>query len=259
MEAIVTRRARTLHEARLHALIAIFVLAFTVIAVASVIGVLGQSGVSSGALKGTDSITSMVSQVWGWNGTTWVAATMTLAPTTYQVTAAFPTGFAVKNVIVATANSSYDNLHLLENSLIFSTSTIKLTLTGGATASLNTAYAYIGSFVNSSATTSFGDKAVNGFVVNETLFAGSTNNLGKAVEYNVPAMIATPANAVPLYTMHLSSVSVNKTQSVSVVMTNYLSYPFAFNIIQIVGGVTLVVALVNLWFVYNAIPKHTRH
>lgn len=259
MEMSVTRRARTMHEARLHAIIAVFVLAFTVIGVAAVVGVLGQSGVNSGALKGTDPITSMVSQVQGWNGTDWVAATLTLAPSTYQVTATFPTGFAVKNIIVATANSSYNNLHLLENSLIFSTSKISLTLTGGATASLNTAYAYIGNFVNSSAVTSFGDKAVNGFVVNETLFAGSTNNLGKAVEYNVMGMIATPGYAVPLYTMHLSSVSVNKTQSVALVFVNYLSYPFAFNIIQIVGGVTLVVALINIWFVYNAVPRHTRH
>jgi hypothetical protein len=251
-------RAGSLRENRFHATIAFTVLILAIIAVIGSMQALGASGTNSGALKGNDSITSMVQQVRGWNGTTWVSATMTLTPASDQVAAAFPTGFSVKNIWVVTDNSSYNVQHLLGNSLIFTTSKITITVSGGGAATLNSAYAYLGTFSNSSAASAFGDEIVTHSALNQTLYAGSTNNLGTPVEYNLFSMFATPGYAVPIYGINLAHVSINKTQALTLTFVNYLSYPFSFNLIVIVGGAMLAISLANIWFVYNSIPEHTR-
>lgn len=252
-------RVKTLGKNRGHAIIAFLVLTFAIVIVLGLIQYGGQSSANNGNLTGTKSVTSMISSVWGWNGTTWKSATMTVTPASYKVAAAFPGGFAPQEVLFITANSSFSNTHLLEDSLIFTTATVTITTTGGAKALLNSAYAYIGTFHNSSSTNKQADKFITNFAVNSTLYQGSTNNLGQPVEYNVLDMFATPMYALPQYQVNLGGVAANGTLStVTVTLTAYLSSPFGYNIISVVSFTILAIAAVNLFFVWNAIPTHTR-
>ena len=171
---------------------------------------------------------------------------MTLTPGSYEVSAAFPTGFAVKNIIIVTDNSSFNTLHLLQHSYIFQTTTVTITGSGGGSAKLNTLYSYLGTFTNSSSVSAFGDKAVHGGLENVTLYANSINNLGQATEYDMLTMFATPGTYVPLWAASLASVSINKTQALTFAMTMYLSYPFTFNLAQIEAYVIFTVIGISL-------------
>ena len=221
----------SLRGRKVYALLLITIMVLAPALFAGTVQLMGQSGTNAGGLQGTDSITSMVSQVWGYNGSAWQAATLTLTPGSEQVAAAFTAGFNVQKVIVATANSSYNVVHLLQKSLIYTTTKVTLATTASTKPTLNSVYEYLGTFTNSTATTALGDKAVTSAVLNQTLFAGSTNNLGQPVEYNMVEMFASPAHSVPLYTLFMNGNN-NKTGVITVTFVNYLSYPFTFNLVN---------------------------
>ena len=248
----------TLRGRKVYALILITMMVLAPALFAGVVQLMGSSGTNTGALQGHESITSMVSQVWGWNGTTWKAATLTLTSASYQVSAAFPAGFAVKSMIVATANSSYDVTHLLESSYIFSTTKVTTAVTSSGSISLNSVYEYLATFTNSSAVSSYGDKAVTGAVLNQTLYGGSTNQLGNPVEYNMIEMFASPAHSVPLYKITFANDKINATQALTVTFVNYLSYPFSFNLVFDQASTVFVLFLISaIITVFYASPRTT--
>ena len=236
-----------------------YALLFAVIMVLGVVlfaGLMQAAGSNSTSLTGHQSITSMVSQVWGWNGTTWDAAVLTLTPGSYQVAAAFPAQFAPQTVIVVTANTSYDAMNLLSNSYLYTSSKITLTATAGASSKLNSAYEYVGIFQNSTATSALGDKAITKSVLNQTLYAGSVNNLGLPVEYNILQLFNTLPHSMPLYQIYLQS-SANKTGAITVTFVNYLTSPFSFNLITLYSETILVVFGASV--VVTIAFQHPRH
>ena len=246
-------KPKNLAGKKFYALALALLMVFSVVLFAGLLQVMGNN---TAALSGHQSITSMVSQVWGWNGSAWDAAVITLTPASYQITAAFPNHFSVTKVIVVTANSSYNAKNILANSYLYSNTKIAITASTGATSSLNSAYAYVGKFINSTATSSFNDKAITQSLVNETLYAGGVNNLGLPVEYSVLQLFNTLPSAVPLYEMTLTT-STNATSHVSIAFTNYLTSPYNFNLITMFSETIFVIfatsAVITLF--YSA-PKH---
>ena len=246
-------KPKNLAGKKFYALALALLMVFSVVLFAGLLQVMGNN---TAALSGHQSITSMVSEVWGWNGSAWDAATMTLTPASYQVVAAFPNHFSATKIIVVTANSSYNAKNILANSYLYSNTKIAITATTGATSSLNSAYAYVGKFINSTATSSFNDKAITQSLVNETLYAGGVNNLGLPIEYSVLQLFNTLPSAVPLYEMTLTT-STNATSHVSITFTNYLTSPYNFNLITMFSETIFVIfaasAVITLF--YSA-PKH---
>ena len=239
-----------------HKVYALFFAAIMILSVVGISLIFQAMDSDTAVLTGHSSVTSMVSQTWGWNGTKWIAALMTSDPATYSFTASFPDGFAVKTVYIVTANSSFNAEHLLENSLIYQNTKVALTYTTGANATLNAVYSYVGSFTNSTATSSFNDKAITQSVINQTLYSGSSNSLGLAVEYPILGLFNTIPASTPLWQIDLASHA-NSTGSISITFTSFLSSSYNFNLIVFYAETIAVIFLISA--VITMLYQHPKH
>lgn len=246
--------ARNLRERKVWAILAFALVILTIPVFAAVMGALATTNADNGDLTGTNSITSMVSEIWGYGNSTtgWKEATLTLAAPSYSVTATFPAGFKVSYAIIATGNSSYNVLHILEHSYLYSYS--KITTTTGT--KLNDAYSYIATFHNSSAVTARSDKSVVAPSVNTTLYSSQTNNLGQEVAYPILNLFASNYNAVPTYALNLSVTNTSSTYQASFTFENYLQQPYTYNLFFDAAAIMSIVALVDLALLWNVLPRH---
>ena len=250
--------ARTLTQRKVWAVI-FFALVILAIPVFSAVDQqLASTNANNGNLTGTYSITSQVSQVWGFGNTstvqaTWEQATLTLSPSTYAVTATFPAGFKVNYAVLVTANTSFDVYHILEHSYIYSYSTI--TTTTGT--KLMDAYSYIATFHNASALSARSDKAIVAPSVNTTLYSSQTNNLGQEVAYPILSLFASNYNAKPMYAFVLDTTNTSSSYQASFTLKNYLQEPYAYNLFIDAVGILTVTALVDIALLYNVIPRHS--
>ncbi len=250
--------AKTLTQRKVWAAIFFALVVLAIPVLAAVDQQLASTNANNGNLTGTYSITSQVSQVWGFGNTStlsavWEQATLTLSPSTNSVTATFPAGFKVNYAILATANSSFDVYHILEHSYIYSYSTI--TTTTGT--KLMDAYSYIATFHNSSATGARSDKGIVAPSVNATLYSSQTNNLGQEVAYPILSLFASNYNAKPMYAFVLDTTNTTSTYQASFTLKNYLQEPFAYNLFIDGVGILTVTALLDIALLYNVVPRHS--
>ncbi len=246
--------ARNLRERKVWAILAFALVILTIPIFAAVMGALATTNANNGDLTGTNSITSMVSEIWGYGNSTsgWKQATLTLAAPSHSVTATFPAGFKVSYAIIATGNSSYNVLHILEHSYLYSYSAI----TSTAGTKLDDAYSYIATFHNSSATTSRNDKSIVAPSVNTTIFSSQTNNLGQELAYPIMNLFASNYNAVPMYALNLTTTNTTSTYQASFTFENYLQQPYTYNLFFDAAAIMSIVALVDIALLWNVLPRH---
>ncbi len=251
------KREIRLEERKWFAAFIVVVAVMSIVGSAVAFGAYSSGQVNNGALRSesTDNIANAISQAWGWNGTAYLSGTLTLSATTQTVTIAFPADQKITSVVIFTDNSSMDVQAFLGDNAanqpsFFQTATITLT-----NANLHAAYAYIGIAQNSSNTNSLADKSIIRPTINQTLYGGSTNNLGQAISYPMAYLVSSPFSDKPLYMFQLTP-HVNATLGVSVALKLFWSYPFVGNLVTLIGVISTATFLFAIVAIVFAYPRH---
>lgn len=199
-----------------------------------------------------------VQQVFGWNPVSnqYIAGTIS-AINNDNITITFPIGEKVTQIWVFTNNNSFNNLGLLTNSTIYNYANVKIVKTAHNAVNLSGVDLYMGHAVNSSVNSSYGDKGVSNYLVNETLYSSTVNNLGSAVELPVLQLLATSFSAKAVFSVSLAiSGNFNGSSQVSMVLTQYFAHTADYNIFQDSAAIMVVLGLMLMIFVYFGIPRH---
>lgn len=201
-----------------------------------------------------------VQQVFGWDPVTneYIAGEISVDKLGYnQINITFPIGEKVTQIWVFTNNNSFNDLGLLTNSTIYNYANVKIVQTAHNAVNLSGVNMYMGHAVNSSVNSSYGDKGVSNFLINETLYSSTVNNLGNAVELPVLQLLASSLSSKAVFSVSLSiSGNFNGSSQVSVDLTQYFAHTASYNIFQDSAAIMVVLGLMLMIFVYFGIPRH---
>lgn len=215
-------------------------------------------------IKASGGIGNSTQQAFGWNPVSneYVAGFIYIGGAD-NVSISFPYGEKITQIWVFTGNNAYNDLGLLTNSTIYNYANVQIAKTAGSPLNLSGVDLYLGHAVNSSVNSSYGDKGVSNFLVNETLYSSTVNNLGNAVELPVLQMLASSFTAKAVFSISLAISSSfkagNLTQGgsqVKIDLTQYFAHTADYNIFQDSAAIMVVLGLMLMIFVYFGIPRH---
>lgn len=226
-------------------------------------------GNSNGQLTQSSGIGHTIQQAFGWDPVTneYVAGEINIGATgsitASNATISFPVGMEITQIWVFTNNNSFNVLGLLTNSTIYNYANLQIVKTSHNAVNLSGVDLYMGHAVNSSVNSSYGDKGVSNYLINETLYSSTVNNLGDAVELPVLQLLASSFTAKAVFSISLTISSGWKTANatdggsqVSVDLTQYFAHTASYNIFQDSAAIMVVLGLMLMIFVYFGIPRH---
>jgi len=210
-------------------------------------------------------LSSDVGQVWGWNGSVWEAATLTVTSGSPTVTASFANGFNVSQIVVFDKNPRYDVQGILNSSYIYATVNVATSVTNATGSAETDNYAIdnaaliVGDQVNSTSMKSSTAKnviAANDFAT-EVIYSNNINNLNTSVAMSTFGLGASN------YKDYLSEIinlngSIASTNHLSVKLTQTLQQPFSLNLIEDFEVMITVLAMIVLALVLIGMPRIRR-
>lgn len=223
-------------------------------------GMAVAGGTSNGQYQNTagSGIGQTYSAAFGWDPTSgqYVLGVMTHGTGTNNVTIAFPKGDKISYVWVFTNNPKYDANALLSNASIYTDVNVAVATT--ADSNLSNVIMYMGQIVNSSVATSPADKGVANFLVQTPIYSSTVNNLGDAIEMPVLQLLGSVPSATGVVYIGLSTAgNFNSTGSVvSLDLTQTFGHTQQYNIITGTEAITVVLAILEIVFLYFAVPRH---
>jgi hypothetical protein len=243
--------ARNLTERKWWALIIGAIFVFSGVATIAVFAGLGNA--HGNALNGDIGLADRATSVYGYNGTTWKAASLVLSGDNLKVN--FPEGFEAKHVVVFVKNPTYDVQGMLNTSYYYQNLSV---LGVPTTANLATAYLVVGQIFNSTSVHSINDKAYTSVAINQTLFNNATgvSNLGNNQPIDLFDLFGTPLNDYAGYELNFAYGSSFTTSSfMNFTLNGHLSRPFSINLLEVVGAVEVAFGLLGVVLLINAIPR----
>ena len=206
------------------------------------------------------SIAHEISSAWGYNTSdhTWYSLTFTVDKATHSVALVTPLHEQMNSILILTDNSSQDVYNLLQNGNLFTYSNIAITTTGPK-ANLSDAFMYFGTPVNASSTTSQGDKGISDYLLNQTLYSSSVNELGHNLQLSGIPYFASLFTSMPAYLIQLnqSLYSTSKTcNSLTITFTQYFEYAQHFALVDDVGLILLAFVFATIFIIYAISPEH---
>jgi len=254
---------RNIYQKRILALVAVALFVFGGFIAAE--GMQAIATTRTGNLTGDVYLSSNVGQVWGWNGSVWEAATLTVTSGSPTVTAAFANGFNVSKVVVFDKNPRYDVQGILNSSWIDATvnvATSVLNATGVAKAdnyTIDNVALIVGQQVNSTSMKSSTAKnviAANDFAT-ENIYSANVNDLNTSVAMNLFGLGASNYGNYlsEIITLNGSTASANH---LSVKLTQTLQQPYSLNLIEDFEVITTVLGMLVLALVLMGMPRIRR-
>jgi hypothetical protein len=243
--------ARNLTERKWWALIVGAIFVFSGVATIAVFAGLGNA--HGNTLNGDIGLADRATSVYGYNGTTWKAASLVLSGDNLKVT--FPAGFEAKHVVVFVKNPTYDVEGMLNTSYYYQNLSV---LDVPTTANLTTAYLVVGHIFNSTSVNSINDKTYTSVGINQTLFDNATgvSNLGNNQAIDLFDLFGTPLSYYAGYELNFAyDHGFNTTSVMSFTLNGHLSRPFSINLLEIVGAVEIAFGVLGVVLLINAIPR----
>ena len=220
-------------------------------------GMAVAGGTSNGQYQNTagSSIDHTYNAAFGWDPTSGQYVIGTMAKGTGNVTISFPAGDKISYVWVFTNNPKYDANALLSNASIYTN--VNVALTTASKSNLSNVIMYMGQIVNSSVATSPADKGVANFLVQTPIYSSTVNNLGDAIEMPVLQLLGSVPSATGVVYIGLSTAgNFANTSQVSLVLTQTFGHTQQYNIITGTEAITVVLAILEIVFLYFAVPRH---
>ena len=243
--------ARNLTERKWWALIVGAIFVFSGVATIAVFAGLGNA--HGNTLNGDIGLADRATSVYGYNGTTWKAASLGLSGDNLKVT--FPAGFEAKHVVVFVKNPTYDVQGMLNTSYYYQNLSV---LDVPTTANLTTAYLVVGHIFNSTSVNSINDKTYTSVAINQTLFDNVTgvSNLGSNHAIDLFDLFGTPLSYYAGYELNFAyDKGFNATTVMSFTLNGHLSRPFSIDLLEIVGAVEIAFGVLGVVLLINAIPR----
>ena len=249
--------ARNLTERKWWALIIGVIFVFSGVATIAVFAGLGNA--HGNTLNGDIGLADRATSVYGYNGTTWKAASLSPSGDNLKVT--FTAGFEATHVVVFVKNPTYDIQGMLNTSYYYQNLSV---LDVPTTANLTTAYLVVGQIFNSTSVNNINDKAYTSVAINQTLFDNATgvSNLGNNQAIDLFDLFGTPLSYYAGYELNFEYSSSFKTNGnattnsvMSFTLNGHLSRPFSINLLEVVGAVEVAFGLLGVVLLINAIPR----
>jgi len=258
---------RNIYQKRVLALVAVALFVFGGFAAAE--GMQAIATTRTGNLTGDVYLSSDVGQVWGWNGSVWEAATLTVTSGSPTVTASFANGFNVSQIVVFDKNPRYDVQGLLNSSYIYATVNVATSVTNATGAAETDNYAIdnaaliVGEQVNYTSMKSSTAKnviAANDFAT-EDIYSNNinnnVNNLNTSVAISIFGLGASSYSDYLSEIIHLNG-SMATTEHLSVKLTQTLQQPFNLDLIEDFEVMITVLAMIVLALVLIGMPRIRR-
>jgi len=254
---------RNIYQKRVLALVAIALFVFGGFAAAE--GMQAIATTRTGNLTGDVYLSSDVGQVWGWNGSVWEAATLTVTSGSPTVTASFANGFHVSQIVVFDKNPRYNVQGILNSSYIYATVNAATSVTNATGAAETDNYTIdnvaliVGEQVNSTSMKSSTAKnviAANDFAT-ENIYSNNVNNLNTSVAMSIFGLGASNYNDYLSEIITLNG-SIATTNHLSVKLTQTLQQPFSLNLIEDFEVMITVLAMIVLGLVLMGMPRIRR-
>lgn len=221
-------------------------------------GMAVAGGTSNGQYQNTagSGIGQTYSAAFGWDPTSGQYVIGTLHSTgTNNVTIVFPKGDKISYVWVFTNNPKYDANALLSNASIYTD--VNVAVASTADSNLSNVIMYMGQIVNSSVVNSQADKGVANFLVQTPIYSSTVNNLGDAIEMPVLQLLGSVPSATGVVYIGLSTAgNFANTSQVSLDLTQTFGHTQQYNIITGTEAITVVLAILEIVFLYFAVPRH---
>lgn len=202
-----------------------------------------------------------IQQAFGWDAAngTYLPALLSHSANNQTETIAFPKAQKISFVWIFTNNTKFDDKALLNSSNIYSYMNIKLTSTSES--NLSNAFMYMGHALNASVSTAIGDKGVSNYIMNTTYYSSGTDKLGNSLELPTLQLLASSFTSTGIYYIGLSTkgtFSTNTTSgsTVSITFTQYFGHTVSYNILSGTEAITVVLGLLEIGFLYFAVPRH---
>ena len=258
---------RNIYQKRVLALVAVALFVFGGFAAAE--GMQAIATTRTANLTGDVYLSSDVGQVWGWNGSVWEAATLTVTSGSPTVTASFANGFNVSQIVVFDKNPRYDVQGILNSSYIYATVNVATSVTNATGAAETNNYAIdnaaliVGEQVNSTSMKSSTAKnviAANDFAT-EVIYSNNVNN--NVNNLNTSVAMSIFGLGASNYKDYLSEIinlngSIASASHLSVKLTQTLQQPFSLNLIEDFEVMITVLAMIVLALVLIGMPRIRR-
>ena len=250
---------KSIREKRILALIAVVLFVVGGIGTAYGLQALGDS--HSGNLVDATPIGNSIHSVYGWNGTTYEPAILTIS-SAGVVTAEFPENFTVQHVVVFTNNTALDIQGILNSSRYYSTLNVKLAETSSTgtsvtpTVNVSSVTEEFGTQVNDSSLNHESDKAINSAnsFTSLNVYNSNVNELNKSMAFSIFGLASAPYTDMYGIVMNLNG-TMKAGNSISLEITQNFEAPYSFNLIEIFSDMFVVESLVAVGLIILGLPK----